>query len=98
MASVTVRIPTTAHDRAQRLAESKETTLAAVIDTALEHYEREQKLAAYNAAMECLWADPEARAELQAEIAIWDRASYDGLEDYPYKGIEELEAAGDDQQ
>jgi hypothetical protein len=35
MASVTVRIPTTAHERARRLAEAKTTTLADVIDIAL---------------------------------------------------------------
>jgi len=90
MASVTIRIPPTAHIRAQRLAEEDSTTLGAVIDAALERYERERRLERYNADMARLQADPEAWADWQAEISAIDGASFDGLADYPYEGIEEL--------
>jgi hypothetical protein len=95
MASVTVRIPTTAHERARRLAENEKTTLASVIDVALERYERERMAAAYLADMERLAADPVAWADWQAEIAELEGTMYDGLAEYPYEGIEDLvEQAG----
>jgi hypothetical protein len=90
MASVTVRIPTTAHDRARRLAEAKTTTLADVIDIALRRYEREQMMEAYNAAMDRLHADPAEWADWQAEIAALEGTLMDGLEEYPYEGAEDL--------
>jgi hypothetical protein len=98
VASVTIRIPPTAHERAQRLAAAETTTLGAVIDTALERYERERMLAAYAADMERLRSDPEAWAEYQAEVELWDHTSFDGLADYPYEGAEELLSTGDDQE
>jgi hypothetical protein len=97
LASVTIRIPPTAHERAQRLAAAETTTLGAVIDAALERYERERMLSAYAADMERLWADPEARAEHQAEVTLWENTIADGLEEYPYEGIEELLKAENDE-
>ena len=93
MSSITVRIPPSAHERAQRIAAEETTTMSAVIDTALEHYERERMLAAYNESIARLKADHEAWADYQTEIASLDSTAFDGLADYPYEGIEELMAA-----
>jgi predicted transcriptional regulator len=90
MASVTIRIPSTAHDRAQRLAEEETTTLGAVIDIALERYERERMLEKYNADMARLRADPEAWTDWRAEIASLEGSLMDGLAEYPYEGIANL--------
>jgi predicted transcriptional regulator len=94
MASVTIRIPPSAHTRAQRLAKKESTTLGAVIDAALERYERERMLAAYAEDMERLWTDPDARAHYQAEVALWDQTAADGLAEYPYEEVE-VPSSGD---
>jgi predicted DNA-binding protein len=75
MPSVTIRIPSEAHERARRLAKDEARPIAQVIATALDRYERERMIADYWAAMERLRADPEASAEFDAEVAAWDAAS-----------------------
>jgi hypothetical protein len=84
MTSVTIRIPSTAHERARRLAAAETTTLATMIDIALEHYERERMLEQYNADMARLRSDPSAWADWQAELAGLEGTVGDGLENDPY--------------
>ncbi|HEY7033547.1 MAG TPA: hypothetical protein VH482_19580 [Thermomicrobiales bacterium] len=50
---------------------------------------------AYDAAYERLRADPIASAEYDAEMALWDSTLMDGLEEWPFEGIDELIAALD---
>jgi hypothetical protein len=50
---------------------------------------------AVNASYARLRADPVASAEFDAEIALWDVTLMDGLEEWPYEGIDELIAALD---
>lgn len=75
MSSVTIRIPTDAHERARRLAKTEARPIAQVIATALDRYERERMIAEYHASLERLYADPEAVAEYEAEMKEWDDAS-----------------------
>lgn len=92
MPTVTIRIPPTAHARAQRLAAVAGRSLGEVVDVALAHYERERMLAAYNEAMNRLQADPAAWADWQAEVESLEGTMADGLDDWPYEGVEELPA------
>lgn len=48
------------------------------VDT--EHWKREKLLREANAAWERIIADPIARAEIEAERALWDNAVADGLD------------------
>jgi hypothetical protein len=50
---------------------------------------------AVNASYARLRADPIASAEYDAEMALWDVTLMDGLEDWPYEGVNELIAALD---
>jgi predicted transcriptional regulator len=93
MTSTTIRVPLSVHDRAQRLAEAESTTLGAVIEAALDRYERIRMMESYNEAMARLQADPAAWAEWQAEIASLEGPLAETLEEYPYEGAEELFAA-----
>jgi predicted transcriptional regulator len=93
--SVTIRIPEETHKLARRLASENNQTIGEVIAAALARYEEEQWWAAVDAAYARARADPIARAEDEAEMALWDTALMDGLDEWPYEGIEELLAAGD---
>ncbi len=95
--SVTIRIPSTAHAVAQRLAESGNRSIGNVIAEALERYDEEQWWADVHAGYARLRADPVASAEYDAEMALWDSTLMDGLEEWPYEGIEELLAKSDDE-
>lgn len=55
--------------------------MQAVLEAALEHYRRQQLLAATNAAYAALRADPAQWAELERERAAWDQTIADGLAD-----------------
>ncbi|MBA2277422.1 MAG: hypothetical protein H0W06_06620 [Chloroflexia bacterium] len=97
MASTTIRVSPEAHARARRLADERHTSLGEVIAEALSQFERTAMLKAYNAAAARMRADPAAAAAFDAEVASMDGTLADGLEDYPYEGVEEL-MAGDDNQ
>lgn len=90
MPTVTIRIPTEAHERAQRLATAEERPIAQVIATALDRYERERMIAGYWADLERAYADPVVAAEEQAEIEAWDAISlYDLAQSLAEEGEEE---------
>ncbi|HUG60657.1 MAG TPA: hypothetical protein VMP03_02355 [Methylomirabilota bacterium] len=90
MATVTVRVPQATHQRLRGLAEKRGRPIGEVIDEAARKLEDADFWAEVNASYERLYADPVARAEYEAEMALWDSTLMDGLEDYPYEGIEEL--------
>jgi len=93
--SVTIRIPQSAHDTARRLASERKRTIGEVIAEALERYEEEEWWNAVDASYARLRDDPIASSEYDAELAIWDTALMDGLEEWPYEGVEELRASLD---
>jgi hypothetical protein len=93
--SVTIRIPQSAHDTARRLAADRNSSIGDVIVKALERYEEEEWWDAVDASYARLRDDPVASAEFDAEVAIWDTALMDGLEEWPYEGVEDLRASLD---
>src|SRR5213594_4115339 len=93
--SVTIRIPRAAHDTARRLAADRKRSIGEVIAEALERYEEDEWWDAVDASYARLRDDPVASAEFDAEMAIWDTALLDGLEEWPYEGVEELLASLD---
>ena len=93
--SVTIRIPQATHDVARRLAAERKRSIGDVITEALERYEEEQWWDAVDASYARLRDDPVACAEYDAEMAVWDIALQDGLEEWPYEGVEELRASLD---
>lgn len=95
--SVTIRIPEAAHAVARRLAESGNRSIGDIIAEALTRYEEEQWWADVHASYARLRADPAASAEYDAEMALWDTALLDGLDEWPYEGIEELRGTTDDE-
>jgi predicted DNA-binding protein len=63
------------------LAKQAGKPMQAVLDEAIEHYQRDIFLDAVNAAYATLRNDPKAWKEEQAERAIWDKTITDGIQD-----------------
>ena len=81
MSSRTVRISPQTHAKLKDLAEHAGLPMPAVLDRAVDEYQRRVFLDECDASFAALRADPKAWAEELAERAIWDRALSDGLED-----------------
>ena len=54
--------------------------MAAIVERAVERYQREQLLGEANDAWAALQADPATMADIEREQALWDRTLGDGLE------------------
>jgi predicted DNA-binding protein len=63
------------------LAKQAGMPMQAVLDEAIDHYQRDKFLDEVNAAYANLVSDPKAWKEEQAERVLWDKALADGLED-----------------
>jgi predicted transcriptional regulator len=81
MGTVTVRVSTATRDLIARLATEKGMTMTAVVEEAVDDYRRKKFFEDLHAAVERTRADPEAWADYQAEVAIFDKAAGDGLAD-----------------
>jgi hypothetical protein len=90
MATVTIRVPQETHQRLRALAEKHGVPIGEVVDEATRQMEKAEFWAEVNASYERLYADPVAKAEYESEMALWEQTAADGLEDWPYEGIEEL--------
>ena len=62
------------------LAKREGKPMQAVLDAAIEHYERDKFLDDANAAYAALRKDSKAWKEEQAERALWDKTLADGLD------------------
>jgi len=62
------------------LAKQEGKPMQAVLDEAIEHYQRDKFLDDVNAAFAKLRNDPKAWNEEQAERALWDKTINDGIE------------------
>lgn len=82
-ATVSMRVPTEAHQKLREMADKKHKPIGEVLNEAVELLEREQFWADYAAAYARLRADPEAWQEYRDELALWDSTLMDGLEDWP---------------
>jgi hypothetical protein len=95
MASTTIRVSPETHAIARRLAEERHTSLTEVVAEAISQLERAAMLEAYAAAAARMRADPAASADFDAEVRALEGTLADGLDEYPYEGIEELMARDD---
>jgi hypothetical protein len=80
MASATVRISEKARKTLRDLAAESGESMQAVLDRAVEEYRRQRFFDELNAGYEALRRDPEAWAEYQKELALWDATLMDGLD------------------
>ncbi len=81
MASLTVRIGTTAHRTLHALAEQTGASMQSVLEKAIDEYQRKCFLDGLNADFAALRAKPKAWQEEQKERAAWDATLADGLEE-----------------
>ena len=80
MQTQTVTISESARQLLCRLADMEQTSAEAVLDRALDNYQRELFWQQLNAAYAALRADPEAWAEELAERELWEQTIADGIE------------------
>jgi hypothetical protein len=90
MATVTIRVPQATHQRLRQLSEKRGRPIGEIVDEAARKLEDADFWAEVDASYVRLYDDPAARAEYEAELALWDSTLMDGLEEYPYEGIDEL--------
>lgn len=64
----------------RNIAKHEGKSMQAVLDEAIEHYQRDKFLDEVNAAFATLKSDAKAWKEEQAERALWDKTLSDGLE------------------
>lgn len=83
MATTTVRIKPDTHRRLKDLASADNASLSDMLDRVVKEEERRRFWKAVNDSYERLRADPEAWAEWQAEVALWETTSADGLPEEP---------------
>lgn len=81
MATGTVRIPATVHQKLKQLAASSGMSLSRTLERAVETLRRQTLLEETNRAYAALRDDPKRWAEEQAERAAWEATLADGLED-----------------
>ena len=81
-----VRISAQTHATLRELAAQRGQSMAQVVEQAVERERREQLLREANDAWAAIVADPEARAEIAAERALWDAMLADGLEPEDWSG------------
>lgn len=76
----TVRINEATHRMLSDLAEERGESMAEVLERAVDRFRRAQVLHNANAIWEAILKDPAARAEVEAEDALWDGTLADGLD------------------
>ena len=76
----TVRISERTHRALSQLKRSTGRSMPALIEQAVERWQREHLLCEANAAWAAIIADPAASAEIEAERALWETTVADGLE------------------
>ncbi len=80
-ASATVRIRPETRDRLKRLSRKRGLSTPDLLDALILDAEDDQILAAHEAAMERVMADPQQAASYLAEVEAWDGTLLDGLKD-----------------
>ena len=76
----TVRISERTHRALSDLRRSTGQSMPAIIEQAVDRWQREQLLREANAAWAAIVADPAASAEILAERALWEGTVADGLD------------------
>lgn len=75
-----VRISQESHKLLQEWAADTGDSMSSIVERAIESYRRAQIFAEAERGYRELENDPEALAEYEAEIALWDQTVADGLE------------------
>jgi hypothetical protein len=88
MTSTTIRISEKTHAVLRDLAAAEGKPMAELVAQAIEKYRRERFLAEVNAAYAALRANPQASAEFDEELRLWDATLMDGLEDEEWEDSE----------
>lgn len=83
MASTTIRISQKARDEARELARSTGKPISQAVEEAIRRERRRLFFEQARKAHEAVIADPKARAEEEAEWAVWEETLTDGLADEP---------------
>ena len=76
----TMRVTETTHRILRELAGQSGESMTVIVERAVERYQREQLLTEANEAWSALQTDPAARADVEAEQALWEQTLGDGLE------------------
>jgi predicted DNA-binding protein len=79
--NLNIRITPHSKSVLRALAKQEGKPMQAVLDEAIEHYQRDKLLDEMNAAYIALRDDPKAWKEEQVERALWDTTLADGLKD-----------------
>lgn len=83
MATTSIRIGRTTHERLKQVAEKEHSSLGGVIDELLDRYEQTEFRNAVAESYARLRSDPDAWADYKRELEEWDAVLMDGLEDEP---------------
>lgn len=75
-----VRVNERTHQALSDLSNECGESMSAILDRIVQRHRREQRLEEANRAWARVLADPTARAEVEAEDALWDGTFADGLE------------------
>lgn len=81
--TTTIRVPIETYTRLQGLAESEQETIGAVVQRAVEQYDEQRFWARYQQQLIEARADPVGWAKWQEEVAVFDGAMLDGLDEEP---------------
>jgi len=85
MDSHTIRVNKPTLEIVRVLASKAGTTMTAIVEAAVREYEKRKYWEEYYAAYEALRGNPQAWAEHEEEMKLWDSTMRDGLEDWPYE-------------
>lgn len=86
-----IRVDAKTRDRLAKMAEQDQTSIGEVVTSLTKKAERDRFWKNVYEGYARLRADPEAWAEYQDEVRVWDVTLMDGLEEYPYDGDPEDE-------
>jgi hypothetical protein len=95
--ATTVRVLAPTHRKLAEIAAKTETSITQVVADAVDIYERHLFWERFKGDVDRLRADPQAWADHQAELALWDRVSADGLEELEDEDWSAWEEAADGQ-
>ena len=89
MATTSIRIDRTIHERLKQVAEKQHASLGGVITELLDRYEQDEFRKAVAASYARLRSNPEAWSDYKRELEEWDAVLMDGLEDEaPYDDMD----------
>ena len=82
MVSQTIRISKKTRPALRRMAEKTGSSMTAILEAAVDDYEKKKYWEEYDAGYAALKADPEKWGDFQRELAAWVATSAVGLEGY----------------